>query len=154
RCGDWCCASACGCAKPSASATASECPRLAAALGAAAKLRRECPMSQTANGARHEDDRRLIFSPLRFRSLTVGNRLFRSSISGTFDNYDGSGTPARVNWEEKFARGGVGAIISSFTPVHVRGRILTRYAMVDHDDKIPFWKAVGERVHAYKCVSD
>jgi 2,4-dienoyl-CoA reductase-like NADH-dependent reductase (Old Yellow Enzyme family) len=109
-------------------------------------------MSQTVNG--HEDDKRLIFSPLSFRSLTVGNRIFRSSISGTFDNYDGSGTPARINWEEKFARGGVGAIISSFTPVHLRGRILTRYAMVDHDDKIAFWKAVGERVHRYKSLSN
>src|SRR5205823_7723285 len=85
---------------------------------------------------------------------TVGNRLFRSSISGTFDNYDGSGTPARVNWEEKFARGGLGAIISSFTPVHVRGRILTRYAMIDHDDKVAFWRAVGERVHRYKALSN
>ena len=84
----------------------------------------------------HEDNTRVVFAPLQFRSLTVGNRLFRSSISETFDNYDGSGTPARINWEEKFARGGVGAIISSFTPVHVRGRILTRYAMIDHDDKV------------------
>ena len=32
-----------------------------------------------------------IFQPLRFRSLTVKNRLFRSNVSGRFDNYDGSG---------------------------------------------------------------
>jgi 2,4-dienoyl-CoA reductase (NADPH2) len=111
-------------------------------------------VSQTAAAApSHEDNKHLVFAPLRFRSLEVGNRLFRSSISGTFDNYDGSGTPARINWEEKFARGGLGAIISSFTPVHVRGRILTRYAMIDHDDKIAFWRAVGERVHRYKALS-
>jgi 2,4-dienoyl-CoA reductase-like NADH-dependent reductase (Old Yellow Enzyme family) len=53
----------------------------------------------------------IIFEPLRFRNLTVKNRIFRSSISGRWDNYDGSGTQARINWEEKFARGGVGAII-------------------------------------------
>lgn len=93
----------------------------------------------------------VIFQPLIFRHLTVKNRLFRSSISGRWDNYDGSGNPARINWEEKFARGGVGAIISSFAPVHVRGRILPNYAMIDHDDKIPFWRAVGERVHAHDC---
>ncbi len=79
------------------------------------------------------------------------NRLFRSNVSGRFDNYDGSGTQARINWEESFARGGVGAIISSFVPVHVRGRILPNYAMIDSDDKIPFWRAVGESVHRYDC---
>ena len=55
-----------------------------------------------------------IFQPLHFRNLTVKNRVFRSNIAGRFDNYDGSGNQARINWELKFARGGVGAIISSF----------------------------------------
>jgi 2,4-dienoyl-CoA reductase (NADPH2) len=93
----------------------------------------------------------ILFQPLPFRCLTVKNRIFRSSISGRFDNYDGSGTPARVNWEEKFARGGVGAIISSFVPVHVSGRILPNYATISSDDRVPFWRAVGERVHRYGC---
>lgn len=92
-----------------------------------------------------------IFQPLEFRHLTVKNRLFRSSISGRWDNYDGSGTQARINWEEKFARGGVGAIVSSFVPVHRRGRILPNYAMIDADDKIPFWRAVVEKVHEHDC---
>ena len=92
-----------------------------------------------------------IFQPLAFRNLTVKNRIFRSSISGRFDNYDGSGNQARINWEEKFARGGVGAIISSFVPVHIRGRIMPNYAMIDSDDKIPFWRKVGEKVHEYDC---
>jgi 2,4-dienoyl-CoA reductase (NADPH2) len=92
-----------------------------------------------------------IFQPLQFRNLTVKNRLFRSSISGRWDNEDGSGTQARINWEEKFAKGGVGAIISSFVPVHHRGRILAHYAMIESDDRIPFWRQVGERVHAHDC---
>ena len=92
-----------------------------------------------------------IFEPLKFRNLAVKNRIFRSSISGRFDNYDGSGNLARINWEEKFARGGVGAIISSFVPVHIRGRIMPNYAMIDSDDKIPFWRKVGEKVHEYDC---
>ncbi|MDY7094516.1 MAG: NADH:flavin oxidoreductase [Acidobacteriota bacterium] len=92
-----------------------------------------------------------IFEPLEFRNLTVKNRLFRSSISGRWDNYNGSGTQARINWEEKFARGGIGAIISSFVPVHLRGRILPNYAMIDDDDKIPFWREVGRTVHQHDC---
>ena len=99
----------------------------------------------------HEDNADLIFSPLEFRQLTVKNRLFRSNLSGMFDEYNGYGGHTRLNWEEKFARGGIGAIISSYTPVSVRGRILTRYAMIDHDDKIPFWREVGKRVHDYDC---
>ncbi|GAB4394674.1 MAG: hypothetical protein Tsb0032_22020 [Kiloniellaceae bacterium] len=105
----------------------------------------------TDNTFLHEDNAALIFQPLKFRGLEVKNRLFRSNLSGMFDDYNGHGGNARLNWEEKFARGGVGAIISSYTPVAVRGRILTRYAMIDNDDKIPFWRAVGERVHRHDC---
>jgi 2,4-dienoyl-CoA reductase (NADPH2) len=92
-----------------------------------------------------------IFRPLTFRNLTVKNRLFRSNVSGRFDNYDGSGNQARINWEASFARGGVGAIISSFVPVQLRGRIVPNYAMIDHDRHIPFWRKVGEAVHAHDC---
>lgn len=92
-----------------------------------------------------------IFEPLRFRNLTVKNRVLRSNISGRFDNYDGSGTQARINWEEKFARNGVGAIVSSYSPVDVRGRILPNYATIDRDERIPFWRRVGEAVHRHDC---
>jgi 2,4-dienoyl-CoA reductase (NADPH2) len=93
----------------------------------------------------------VIFEPLQFKNLTVKNRIFRSNISGRFDNYDGSGTQARINWETKFARGGVGAIVSSFVPVQIRGRIMPNYATIDTDDKIPFWRAVGKAVHEHDC---
>jgi 2,4-dienoyl-CoA reductase (NADPH2) len=92
-----------------------------------------------------------IFEPLQFRNLTVKNRVLRSNISGRFDNYDGSGTQARINWEEKFARNGVGAIVSSYSPVDVRGRILPNYATIDCDERIPFWRRVGEAVHRHEC---
>jgi 2,4-dienoyl-CoA reductase (NADPH2) len=93
----------------------------------------------------------VIFQPLQFKNLTVKNRIFRSNISGRFDNYDGSGNQARINWEVKFARGGVGAIISSFVPVHIRGRIIPNYATIDTDERIPFWRKVGEAVQAHDC---
>jgi 2,4-dienoyl-CoA reductase-like NADH-dependent reductase (Old Yellow Enzyme family) len=93
----------------------------------------------------------IIFKPLQFRSLTVKNRIFRSNMTGPFDHYDGTGTDVRINWEEQFARGGVGAICSAHCPVSVVGRISPYVAMLDHDDKIPFWTALIERVHQYDC---
>jgi len=96
-------------------------------------------------------NRDILFEPIRFRNLEVRNRLFRSSISGRIDNYDGSGTRARINFERRFARGGVGAIISSHVPVHISGRILPNYATIDRDDRIDFWHDVVEAVHAESC---
>jgi 2,4-dienoyl-CoA reductase (NADPH2) len=93
----------------------------------------------------------LLFQPLKFRNLTIKNRILRSNISGRFDNYDGSGNQARINWELKFARGGAGAILSSFVPVHLRGRIVPNYATIDRDDCIPFWRELGRRVHEHDC---
>jgi 2,4-dienoyl-CoA reductase-like NADH-dependent reductase (Old Yellow Enzyme family) len=92
-----------------------------------------------------------ILQPLAFRNLTVKNRIFRSNVAGRFDNFDGSGNQARINWELKFARGGVGAILSSFVPVTSRGRIMPNYATIETDDRIPFWSELGKRVHEHDC---
>ena len=93
----------------------------------------------------------IIFEPLSFRNLTIKNRIVRSNISGRFDNYDGSGNLARINWELKFARGGVGAILSSYVSVAIRGRILPNYATIDKDERIPFWRELARRVHEHDC---
>jgi 2,4-dienoyl-CoA reductase-like NADH-dependent reductase (Old Yellow Enzyme family) len=92
-----------------------------------------------------------IFEPLQLGSLTIKNRVVRSSVAGRFDNFDGSGTDTRINWDLKFARGGVGAIISSNAPIHERGHIVPGYAYLDSDDRIPFWRELGKRVHEYDC---
>jgi 2,4-dienoyl-CoA reductase (NADPH2) len=92
-----------------------------------------------------------LFQPLVFRNLTVKNRIFRSNVAGRFDNFDGSGNQARINWELKFARGGVGAILSSFVPVAPRGRIMPNYATIETDERIPFWRELGRQVHEHDC---
>ena len=92
-----------------------------------------------------------MFQSLTFKNLTVKNRIFRSNIAGRLDNYDGSGNQARINWEVKFAEGGVGGIMSSFVPVQLRGRIMPNYATIDSDERIPFWRKVGEAVHRFDC---
>ncbi|MBT5772805.1 MAG: NADH:flavin oxidoreductase [Dehalococcoidia bacterium] len=92
-----------------------------------------------------------MHQPLQLNNFTVKNRIFRSNISGQFDHYDGSGSNVRINWEEKFAREGIGAIISSFVPISRQGRIVPNYAMIDDDDKIPFWEELGQAVHRHDC---
>lgn len=93
----------------------------------------------------------ILFAPLIFRNLTLKNRILRSNISGRFDEYDGSGTQTRINWELKFARGGVAAIVSSFVPVTIQGRIVPNYATIDRDECVPFWRELGRQIHEYDC---
>jgi 2,4-dienoyl-CoA reductase (NADPH2) len=96
-------------------------------------------------------DTDIIFEPLKWRNLEVKNRVFRSNISGRFDHDDGSLSQTRINWECKFARGGVGAIISSYVPVLMEGRIIAGYATIHRDDFIPLWAKLGEAVHRFDC---
>ena len=103
----------------------------------------------TPAAARGSSD--VIFTPLKFNNLTVKNRVFRSSVSGRFDNEDGSLTQTRINWECKFAKGGVGAIISSYVPVLMEGRIIAGYATIHRDDFIPYWQKLGEAVRGFDC---
>jgi 2,4-dienoyl-CoA reductase-like NADH-dependent reductase (Old Yellow Enzyme family) len=92
-----------------------------------------------------------IFQPLRLGPVTIKNRVLRSSLSGLFATYDGKGTRVNVDWEARFARAGVGAIISPNAPIHSHGRIVPGYAHMDSDDRIPFWREIGERVHEHDC---
>jgi 2,4-dienoyl-CoA reductase-like NADH-dependent reductase (Old Yellow Enzyme family) len=90
-----------------------------------------------------------IFRPLRFRNLEIGNRIVRGNVAGRLDDWDGGGTQTRINWELKFARHGVGLILSSWTAVDERGKIVPSFAGIERDDRVPFWRELGERVHEH-----
>jgi 2,4-dienoyl-CoA reductase (NADPH2) len=36
-------------------------------------------------------------------------------------------------------------------PIALRGRIIPNYATIDRDDRIPFWRELGKRVHDHDC---
>ena len=92
-----------------------------------------------------------VLSPLRMRNLALKNRVLRSNISGRFDNEDGSLTQTRINWETMFAEGGVGALISSYVPVLMNGRIIAGYATIHCDEFISHWAKLIRAVHDYDC---
>ena len=50
----------------------------------------------------------------------------------------------------RFARGGVGAILSAWTAVDER-KIVPSFAGIESDERVPFWRELGERVHEHDC---
>ncbi|MDX2157595.1 MAG: NADH:flavin oxidoreductase [Hyphomicrobiaceae bacterium] len=90
-----------------------------------------------------------VLSPLKMRNLELKNRVMRSSISGRFDLENGTPTPTRKTWETMFAEGGVGAIITSYVPVLMSGRIIAGYATIHEDRLIEPWSVIARAVHRH-----
>lgn len=92
-----------------------------------------------------------IFRPLTINGVTFKNRIMRSSISGRVDHYDGSMSEAKIAWDTRFARGGVGAIVSSNSGIRADGMAIPGYASIDHDRAIPSWRRLVGEVHQHDC---
>lgn len=87
--------------------------------------------------------------PITIGKVAISNRIARSSLAGITDGEYGEVLEPRIGFEESFAQGGVGLIISSHVPIRADGRVLPNYAMIDHDDRIPEWARLVQAVQAY-----
>jgi 2,4-dienoyl-CoA reductase-like NADH-dependent reductase (Old Yellow Enzyme family) len=92
-----------------------------------------------------------IFQPLTINGVTFKNRVFRSSLGGRVDHYNGSMSEARLAWDRRFAKGGVAAIISSNAAIRADGAAVPGYATIDHDRTIPSWRRLVDDVHRHDC---
>jgi 2,4-dienoyl-CoA reductase-like NADH-dependent reductase (Old Yellow Enzyme family) len=64
----------------------------------------------------------MIFEPFTIKNVTFENRLLRSSVGGRMANYDGTVRDTWRNFELRFARGGIGGMISTTLNVN-KGRL-------------------------------
>jgi len=92
-----------------------------------------------------------IFQPLTINGVTFKNRVFRSSLGGRVDYYNGSMSEARIAWDRRFASGGVAAIVSSNCAIRADGAAVPGYATIDHDRTIPSWRRLVQEMHRYDC---
>jgi 2,4-dienoyl-CoA reductase (NADPH2) len=74
-----------------------------------------------------------MFEPLSIKGVTFHNRVLRSAMGGKMCYYDGTVNNAWVNFEHRFARNGVGGIISTTMAVDSRRSSPLEYPRISAD---------------------
>jgi 2,4-dienoyl-CoA reductase-like NADH-dependent reductase (Old Yellow Enzyme family) len=74
-----------------------------------------------------------LFEPFTIKNVKFANRVLRSSLGGRMAYYDGRVSPSWVNFESRFARGGVGGIISATIGINKARMSPLEYPSI-HDD--------------------
>jgi hypothetical protein len=74
-----------------------------------------------------------LFEPFTIKNVRFANRVLRSSLGGRMAYYDGRVSPSWVNFESRFARGGVGGIISATIGINKARMSPLEYPSI-HDD--------------------
>jgi 2,4-dienoyl-CoA reductase-like NADH-dependent reductase (Old Yellow Enzyme family) len=91
-----------------------------------------------------------VFQPLNAGGIRLNNRIIRSA---TFEGMaEDSGRPKKELKElyAKLAKGGAGAIITSFTGVEQRGKAVPFMNMIDRDDLVDDYREITSRVHQHE----
>ncbi|HVE81307.1 MAG TPA: hypothetical protein VND93_00600, partial [Myxococcales bacterium] len=83
----------------------------------------------------------LLLQPLQLPHLRLENRVVRASVT----------SQGGIEWELRFARAGVGAIISPFIPVMPMAHPPAGCSSLHRLDAFPIWQDLIGRVHAHGC---
>jgi 2,4-dienoyl-CoA reductase-like NADH-dependent reductase (Old Yellow Enzyme family) len=89
-----------------------------------------------------------LFEPFAINGVEFRNRALRSSIGGRTSFYDGTISPAFTSFETRFARGGVGGIISATISVNERRMSPLEYPALHHDRYVAPLREVARAVQA------
>ena len=98
-----------------------------------------------------EEARLRMFQPFELNSVRFRNRILRSSMGGRGAYYDGTVNNAWKNFEVRFARTGVGAIISATMDVDDKRLSPLEYPKLSHDKFIEPLRRAVRAVQAEGC---
>ncbi|MFC7382443.1 oxidoreductase [Sphaerisporangium rhizosphaerae] len=93
----------------------------------------------------------MIFEPFTIGDVTFNNRVIRSSIGGRTAYYDGTVSNAWKNFELRFARNGVAAIVSATLNVNPMRWSPLEYPQISHDKFITHLREAIHAIHAEGC---
>jgi 2,4-dienoyl-CoA reductase-like NADH-dependent reductase (Old Yellow Enzyme family) len=91
----------------------------------------------------------MIFDSFTIKDIEFKNRILRSSMGGRTAYYDGTVTPAWVNFERRFAEGGIAGIISATIDIDNDRLSPLEYPKLSHDR---FIKPMREGVRAVQSL--
>lgn len=93
----------------------------------------------------------MLFDPFTVGNVTFANRILRSSIGGRTSYYDGTVTSAFKHFEERFARHGVGGIISATIAIDEQRLSPLEYPKLSDDGCIGPFAAAIRAVQRHGC---
>jgi len=92
-----------------------------------------------------------LFEPFTINGVQFRNRVLRSSLGGRTSYYDGTVSPAFISFESRFAKGGVGGIITATISVNPRRMSPLEYPALHDDRHIAGLSQAARAVQAYGC---
>ena len=93
---------------------------------------------------------KLIFSPLKIRSMTIKNRFMRSPVyEAMSDAITGKAKPVLLRHIEKLAEGGIGLVIPGYVYITKKGQSLPRQTGFYDENTAMVWKDTIQKVHGY-----